>query len=130
MRNFLSEVADSATNRGWRFATVATKGTPVRAFRIALQSHRDAWNVLLLDREDAREAEIRTQALDGCDAGSVFWMVEIMESWFLADLAALKRHYDGGFQESALRGDPNVERIPKADVLERLKRATRATKAG
>ena len=53
-----------------------------------------------------------------------------MESWFLADIDALKRFYDDGFQESALEGNPKVEEIQKADVLKRLKKATSGTKSG
>ena len=53
-----------------------------------------------------------------------------MESWFLADMNSLKVYYGNGFQESALKGNPAVEQILKADVYSRLKRATRETKRG
>jgi hypothetical protein len=53
----------------------------------------------------------------------IFWMVECMESWFLADIEALSRYYRRDLAE-ALRGNPNVEEIPKEDVLARLKAAT------
>jgi hypothetical protein len=49
-------------------------------------------------------------------------MVECMESWFLADIDALSRHCRRDLTE-ALRGNPNVEEIPKKDVLARLKTA-------
>jgi len=131
IRLFFTGIAEAASRKGWHFAPpVATYGRPVQAFRIALRAHADAWNVLLLDYEDPDEAEIRKKHLGGCDQDSVFWMVQVMDSWFLADIDALKSFYDGGFQESALKGNPNVEEIPKADVLGRLENATRATKAG
>jgi hypothetical protein len=123
MRRFLSEIADAASRRGWRFAPpVATYGRPVRAFRIALETHSSAWNVLLLDREDTDEAEIRKKHLENCDPESVFWMVQIMESWFLADPEALGTVFKG-LNEAVVRGNPKVEEIPKADVPERLKKA-------
>jgi len=50
-----------------------------------------------------------------------------MESWFLADPESLKKYYGDGFGENALRSNPHVEEIPKADVLSRLKAATRGT---
>jgi len=122
-RLFLSEIAEAARTKGWRCAPpIATYGRPVQAFRIALQTHSNSWNVLLLDQEDSDEAELRKKRLEGCDVESVFWMVQIMESWFLADVDALKKVFEG-FSEAAVRGNPNVEEIPKADVLARLKKA-------
>lgn len=123
-RLFFSEIADAARRKGWRFAPpIATYGRPVQAFRIALQTHSNAWNVLLLDWEDPNEAEIRKKNLENCDSDSVFWMVQIMESWFLADVdGALKAAFKG-LNEAAVRGNPNVEEIPKADVLARLTKA-------
>lgn len=123
MRRFFSGIAEAASSKGWRFAPpVATYGRPVQAFLIARKTHADAWNVLLLDHEDADEAEIRKKHLEGCDPDSVFWMVEIMESWFLADIDALKALFKSRFNQSAVGWNPKVEEIPKADVMERLKR--------
>ncbi len=125
MRRFLSEIADTASRKGWRFEPpVATYGRPVQAFRIALETHSNAWNVLLLDHEDSDEAEIRKKGLEGCDPHSVFWMVQILEAWFLADVDALRALYRRRFGESALGWNPKVEEIPKVDVLERLKRVS------
>jgi hypothetical protein len=125
MRRFLSEIADAASRTGWRVAPpVATYGRPVQAFRIALETHSSAWNVLLLDREDTDEAEIRNKRLEGCDLDSVFWMVQIMEAWFLADVDALRALYKRRFSESALGWNPKVEEIPKPDVMEKLKRVS------
>ena len=128
-RQFLSEIAQAAKNKEWRFDLIATDGTPAKDFRAGLKANPDACNVLLLDSDNSR-LNLGEKGLEGCDAESIFWMVQIMESWFLADIEALKRFYDGGFQESALTGNPKVEDIPKADVLSRLKRATRDTKSG
>ena len=55
----------------------------------------------------------------------MFWMVEVMESWFLADVAALKVYYGDSFQENVVRGNPEVEKILRTDVYSRLKRATK-----
>ncbi len=119
-RSFLSEIAEAARRNDWRFAPpIATYVRPVQAFRIALQTHSSAWNVLLLDWEDPNEAGVRKKHLENCDPDSVFWMVQIMESWFLADADALKTL----FRVSLTGGNPNVEAIPKEDVLARLKKA-------
>ena len=57
-------------------------------------------------------------------------MVEVMESWFLADASALASFYGQSFQGRALPKNPNVEAIPKQDVLDGLEGATRSTTKG
>jgi hypothetical protein len=118
-RQFLSEIAEAARSKRCYFDLIATEGTPAQDFQAALKSHPDAWNVLLLDGEDPQEFQLRRKSLEGCDPDSIFWMVQIMESWFLADVDALKSLFGG----SLSKGNPKVEEIPKEDVLERLKKA-------
>jgi hypothetical protein len=55
-------------------------------------------------------------------------MVQCMESWFLADRKALADYFGQGFQENNLPRRPEIESIPKRDVLEGLRRSTRSTK--
>ena len=102
-------------------------------YKSALAAHPDAWNVLLLD-SDAPHNGSHADLCRGKDIdpahGSVFWMVEVMEAWFLTDIESLNQYYGAGFKKDALRGSPEVERISKTDVLARLKRATQATKPG
>ena len=57
-------------------------------------------------------------------------MVELMESWFLADTDALKQYYGQGFNENSLPRQQSIESISKADVFRSLERATRNTKKG
>lgn len=57
-------------------------------------------------------------------------MVQIMESWFLADKSALNSFYGQRFQAGALPGNRKVEHIGKTDVLGRLDQATRKTEKG
>lgn len=111
-------------SKRYRFELVEPEGTPVQDFRDALKTHPDAWNVLVVDWEDDDEAAIRKRALEGCDQDSVFWMVQIMESWFLAYADALKAIFKTNLNENALKRNPNVEEIPKQDVLDCLRRAT------
>jgi hypothetical protein len=130
-RSFLSQIAEAAKLRRCKFNLIAANGTPVLDYQDAIATHPDAWNVLLLDSEEAITGPLpdfcRKKRLPDL-SDSVFWMVQIMESWFLADPESLKKYYGDGFRENALDGDPRVEKIPKADVLLRLKAATRATK--
>ena len=57
-------------------------------------------------------------------------MVQVMESWFLADRPALGDFFGQRFQESALPGNPHVEAVAKSDILDGLERASRATNKG
>ena len=57
-------------------------------------------------------------------------MVQVMESWFLADREALQAFYGNGFRPKSLPGNPNIEQVPKQDVLNRLRQASRATRKG
>ena len=131
---FLKEIKEAARNKRCEFVAVATNGTPAKEYLIALKTHRRAWNVLLLDSDEAvlrpSVSVLRRKGLTGCDPESIFWMVQIMESWFLADIEALQSHYKSGFKTNVVTGNPEVEKIPKADVLLKLENATRRTKAG
>lgn len=57
-------------------------------------------------------------------------MVQIMEAWFLADRPALGEYFSSQFNGNALPGNPNVEEIPKTDLLTGLQNATRKTQKG
>jgi len=118
---FLAEIVEAARSQRCKFQLVDAKGTPIQDFRDALETPRDGdvWNVLLLDSEEPHEFQLRKERLEGCDHDSIFWMVEIMESWFFADLDAVNAFFKSSLKE----GNPNVERIPKADVLARLDKA-------
>lgn len=54
-------------------------------------------------------------------------MVQVMESWFLADRVALSKYYGQGFLSNSLPGQPNIELIPKQRVFDALEHATRPT---
>jgi len=57
-------------------------------------------------------------------------MVQVMESWFLADVAALRRYFGDGLRESTLPRRSDVESIAKKQVLSAIDRATRGTTKG
>ena len=54
----------------------------------------------------------------------VHWMVQVMESWFVADEHALRSYYKKNFKPKALPKHKNVEAIAKSQVLKALSRAT------
>ena len=57
-------------------------------------------------------------------------MVQVMESWFLADKDALEAYFGQGFRRQALPANPDVEQVSKQDVLSGLDGATQATSKG
>ena len=57
-------------------------------------------------------------------------MVQCMEAWFMADKDAVAGYFGQGFIEGRMPPNPNVEEIPKRDVLNGLKEAARHTQKG
>lgn len=57
-------------------------------------------------------------------------MVQLMESWFLADLAVLAEYYGSGFRVNVIPQRSDIEEVPKSDVSDKLEQATRGTSKG
>jgi hypothetical protein len=77
------------------------------------------------DREGDRWARPQGVADD-----QLQFMAQAMEAWFYADKESLKKYYDQHFRAAALSPRTNVEEIPKADLFDGLKRATRNCQKG
>ena len=60
----------------------------------------------------------------GAGEDQAFLMVQLMETWFLADRAALKKHFGEQFKETALKRWPQLEAVRKKTVLDALEKAT------
>ncbi len=112
-----------------------------RDFHDAVESNTDQGRAvfLLVDSEAPVTNSEPWQHLKDCDgwkrpptaaADSAHLMVQCMEAWFYADKGALEGFFRGGFNASALPGNPNIEDIPKEDVLNGLKAATHQSKKG
>ena len=57
--------------------------------------------------------------------GNAHLMAQCMESWLVADLDALAAHFGRGFNPAKLPGNPDVEEVPKSDILSGLSAATK-----
>ncbi len=57
-------------------------------------------------------------------------MVQVMESWFLADADTLSSFYGKDFRLKNLPANADIEKVPKQDVLDRLAQATRNAQKG
>ncbi len=60
----------------------------------------------------------------GSDDDQAFLMVQIMETWFLADGVALRKYFGARFRQNALKNWPDLESVPKSTVNDVLRRAT------
>ena len=67
---------------------------------------------------------------EGAKDGGCHLMVQVMESWFLADADALKSFYGQDFRAQSLPKNPDIELVPKQDVINGLKQATLNTGKG
>jgi hypothetical protein len=125
--SFFKDLKNRAREKRCRFELISSKSGEQgrRDLAIALKAHRNAWTILLRDSEGPLR---RNPAAPHADR--VFRMVEMMESWFHADQPALADFYGAGFRKSALKANPNVEKIPKEDLEKGLRAATGKTVKG
>jgi hypothetical protein len=130
-----SEIRVRAAAKRCKLRFIPAKGTPSRDFDIALKANTASWNILLLDSEGPDNGSLSASLCAKKGWGksqedSIFWMVEMMESWFHADQDALQSFYGRGFNRNALKANPEVEKIPKKDLRNGLKAATRDSSKG
>jgi hypothetical protein len=133
--SFFTTLRERAREKRCNFHLIAAKGAPGRDFRIAIRTHPHAWNILLKDSEGPDSGALSASFCehnqwDKSHAESIFWMVEMMESWFHADKDALERFYSLGFRRNALKANPKVEQISKKDLKDGLSAATKGTLKG
>lgn len=76
-------------------------------------------------KEDFPNSDFKTVKESQCH-----FMVQAMETWFLADKEKLKSCFDNKFREKDLPKHSEIEKIPKDDVIEKLKLATKETSNG
>ncbi len=70
------------------------------------------------------KARDRWEKPEGSSDDQAFLMVQIMETWFLADQASLRRYFGASLREKHLPSWPTLEAVPKADILDALEKAT------
>lgn len=137
---FFRELVTIARERrvDWRIVACGSRENAFRAFQIALKANPKAFNVLLVDSEEAvsqppwqhlamRDNWARPQG--ATDAHCQF-MVQCMEAWIIADRNALRAFYGLNFLPNALPQPRNVESTDKVAIANHLERATRNTQKG
>jgi Domain of unknown function (DUF4276) len=130
-RTFLKEVLESARSKRIKFELVATGGKPSQFLAKAFRAHPNACNILLLDSDGPVTPDLKVErGVDGFPVDQVFWMVQVMETWFLADRESVANYYGEAFNSRALPGHRDVEEVSKRDVISSLKRASRDSRKG
>jgi len=144
-RKGFSEFLSKAGLKGRKPGIVACGGRH-RAYESFRTSHENAgpgdFPVLLVDSEaPVAEREdpwghVKQRPGDGWErprnalTDQLHFMVQAMEAWFYADKEVLQQYYGQGFRMGALSQRPDVENIPKADLLPGLERATKDCRKG
>jgi len=67
---------------------------------------------------------------DGATDDHLHLMVQVMETWFLADRENLVKYYGSDFHENRLPNTVNLEDCPKQTVFDSLESASRDTSKG
>jgi hypothetical protein len=116
-------------------------------FCTAVKQYPDDLNILLVDAEEALSANasdskrrnwehLKRRQGDqwdcpkGVEDDQCFLMIQCMETWLIADRAALKKYYGQGFNEKALPASNQLEAVAKERVASSLKQATAKTQKG
>jgi Domain of unknown function (DUF4276) len=136
---FLDPLRERARRQriGWSVIACGSRQSTFHEFRLALRKHPDAFNILLVDAEEAvsgtpsehlrRRQEWRDHHLPD---DHVHLMVQTVEAWLVADPEVLESFYGQGFQGNALPRRSNVEEIDKDELLAALNHAVRGTRKG
>ena len=104
-----------------RFATAVASAGPGAAVFLLVDSEGPVAGQSVWEHLTARDRWTRP---GGAGDDQAFLMVQVMETWFLADRDALRAYFGAGFRENAIRAWPNLEGVPKATVFAALKGAT------
>jgi hypothetical protein len=131
--NFLQPLCQLARERRIRWSVTACGGrnSALEIFNTALETHSDAFLVLLVDSE-APVVGGRWKHLQG-EAGNLpddhcHLMVQTVEAWLVADPEALAGYYGKGFRRGALPKHDDIEAVSKDDLYKSLQKAVAETK--
>ena len=143
MSEFLGPLVREVRKRRirWRVIPCGGRKQAYDAFADAVANEPEVYNVLLVDSEDpvaisvAPWQHLKERQGDGWDRPAGVddarcqMMVACMEAWFLADPAAVSKHFGNGFDRGKLPAANLAENRTKDGINEALKKATRNSKA-
>ena len=138
---FFRSIRELARASRIRFDLVNCGTTAVRNFMIAMRTHRESFNILLIDSDSPDNGNLivtKVKQHAHWDSGvgatvtddQIHFMVQVMETWFLAEPTVLEGYYGERFVTNRLPPNPQIEQIPKDDVTLGIQQATRQTRKG
>lgn len=136
---FLEPLRELARSKrlGWKVVACGSRNDAFADYSTAVRQYQDEYVLLLVDSEGAvtGSAHDHLSATDGwtVDAGRAddfHLMVQLMETWLVADPASLAAYYGAGFRPAKLPASSNLEKVSGADVLNSLQSATANCKKG
>ena len=140
MDTFLQPLKEAARNKAlpWKLVCCGTRNEAFKHFIDAVNSSEDGVNVLLVDAEgpvNHQSSQNHLQARDKWNLSfapekTVHLMVQTMETWIVADSAALISYYGQGFRVNKLPKAADLETVPKPTVERSLGEATKDTQKG
>lgn len=108
------------------------------AFKLAIALYPHDYVMLLVDAEELVTKDVwehlaqrpgdKWQKPKGASNDQAHLMVQVMESWFLADPESLEQYFGNGFSGTALPRRDNLEVVPKLEVYSALDKAVKKTK--
>jgi Domain of unknown function (DUF4276) len=135
---FFAAIRQSASNRrlGIKFVLCGSLDETVSKFQNACDRERDVLPLLLVDSDGAVRATPvqhltpKHPQLAAAVSEHIHMMVQVMETWLIADAQALSQFYGQGFHSGALPETEDLESVSKVDIEQSLKRATAKTQKG
>jgi len=140
--NFFGELIEKAREKSIKFRIIlcGSKFITFKDFLNGAKVYPDSFVAFLIDSDDevdeneTAKSFLRKQNISwhwqSVNEEQCFLMVQVMESWFFADIDALEKYYGQNFNRKTLRQSSNVEKIAKSDVENGLARATENTQKG
>ena len=139
MDQFLGSMKQLARERAmrWKLTPWGSRNDAYRRFRAAVRDKEADIVILLVDSEGPAHTPPKRHLtdrdgwdLDFANDDAVHLMVQSMETWIVADTAALTSYYGQGFRADALPSNPDLESIERNVIAAGLKQATRNTQKG
>lgn len=140
MDKYLTTIKNAVREKSWKWNLICCGGrdNAISKFRkVHAKAHAKGVQdivVLLVDSEKTVNtspcAHLNRRDLNVVDDDSVHLMVQVMETWILADRNALITYYGQNFREDAIPSHHDLEEVGKGDAEDALKRATERTTKG
>jgi hypothetical protein len=137
--DFLADLRERARRKSlhWKVVACGSRLETKDKFLQARTLEPATLSILLVDAEAAVSTSAKQHlaarddwALPGVPDEQVHLMVQVMETWIVADRESLREFYRQGFNENALPNHMDLEQVPKATITAALRNATNQTQKG